>query len=264
MTENEINDFEEPKQAGQEEIAAASSSENIDDEIERAMQSEVAAAAKRAEMLASGTSSTQESDTATSGEIKRREEEILKQGDEETNVLPDYLNYLWAIYANFEIMISSPYIDTKKPPVIISPAYDTEQKVYESVYPIFDHGYSFSTARGEDAAMGTTAMGKLYRTIQKMIHLVIKRLEEHAGQEGEQFNPHDEVKLALFGYELGRRKAFALIMDLDVNISIVNFDPRIWGEKFITNLKHMIASGYGCPSDLKNVSERVAPGGLIK
>lgn len=205
-----------------------------------------------------------EKDILTTEEIMRRDREMLKQSEDENNVFPDYLNYLWAVYANFEIMIVSPFIETKKTPTIIKPDYDKEKQTYESVYLIADHGYAFRTARGSESSEGTTAMGKMYRTIQKIIRLVIKRLEEHAVEDGGTFDPQTEVKLALFGYELSRRKSFALIMDLDVNINIVNFDPRVWGERFIANLKYMITSGHGCPVDLKNVSERVVPGGLTK
>jgi hypothetical protein len=130
---------------------------------------------------------------------------------------------------------------------------------YEHVYVILDHGYSFSTSRGEESILGVTAMGKLYNTIQKMIRLTLARVKEKSGGEGA-FNPEEEIKLALFGHELGKRKAFALSMDLEANVNIVNFDPRIWGERFINNLKNMISAGRGYPPDLKHVSERVAPG----
>lgn len=202
-------------------------------------------------------------ETGSEEEMSRRELEIAQQSRDEGSVLSEYLNYLWMVYANFQVMIVEPFIETKEPPIRIPPAYDKDKQVYENVYMIVDHGYSFSTSRGEESAMGTVAMGKLYNTIQKIIRLIIQRLMEKAGGGGS-FNPQEEIKLALFGHELGKRKAFALIMDLEANVNIVNFDPRVWGERFIANLKNMIASGRGYPPDLKHVSERVAPGSLSK
>lgn len=197
-------------------------------------------------------------------EMSRREFEIAYWTRDETTTLPAYVDYLWMIYVNFQAMIVSPFVETIFPPILIPPVYNKDTQAYENVYNIYDHGYSFSTSRGEESALGTTAMGKLYNTIQKIIHLIVQRLKEKAGGEGA-FNPQDEIKVALFGHEFGKRKAFALAMDLEANINIVNFDPRIWGERFINNLKNMIASGRGYPTDLKHVSERVAPeGGLTQ
>jgi len=171
--------------------------------------------------------------------------------------LSQYLVYLWLLYANFHLMIVAPHIEAKNPPVFISPDYDEKENTYESVYTIVDHGYAFSTSRGEDAALGSTAMGKLYRTIQKMIRLFIARVAEVRGGGGE---ANEEIKVALFGHELGRRKAFALIMNEEkVNVNVVNFDPVAWGERFIENLKYMVTSGHGAPLDLQNVVERVVP-----
>lgn len=193
--------------------------------------------------------------------MARRESEYSLLDRDENTSLPSFLEYLWTVYANFQVIVVSPFLDTISPPVIINPAYDKKTQYFENVYTIMDHGYAFSTSRGEESAMGTTAMGKLYNTIQKIIQLVLKRLMERTGGAGS-FDPQEEIKLALFGHELGKRKAFALAMDLEANVNIVNFDPRIWGERFINNLKNMIATGHGYPPDLKHVSERVAPGGL--
>lgn len=199
------------------------------------------------------------SDQMTSDEMQRREYELYLQNRDENSMLPSYLDYLWMIYVNFQAMIVSPFIEVKEPPVVIKPAYDKQTQIYESVYDIYDHGYAFSTSRGEESSLGTTAMSKLYRTIQKIIALIMQRMEENGTKGGGTFDPQEEIKLALFGHELGRRKAFALVMDLDANVNIVNFDPRLWGEKFISNLKNMIVTGHGYPPDLKRVSERIAP-----
>ncbi len=196
-------------------------------------------------------------------EMARREYEISLWSREEGVSLSSFVDYLWMIYANFQVMIVAPFIETISPPVIIKPEYDQKTQQYENVYMIFDHGYAFSTSRGEESMLGTTAMGKLFNTIQKIIQLVVKRVIDSVGGEGA-FNPQEEIKIALFGHELGKRKAFALAMDLEANVNIINFDPRIWGERFINNLKNMIATGHGYPKDLKHVSERVAPGGLGK
>jgi hypothetical protein len=204
-----------------------------------------------------------ESGATLDEEMARREYEISLWSRDENTTLPSFIDYLWMIYANFQVMIVSPFIETISPPVIIEPAYDKTTQQYENVYVILDHGYSFTTSRGVESGLGTTAMGKLYNTIQKIIRLILKRLIDIAGGEGS-FNPQEEIKIALFGHELGKRKAFALAMDLEANVNIVNFDPRIWGERFINNLKNMIATGHGYPPDLKHVSERVSPGGLSK
>ncbi len=193
-----------------------------------------------------------------SAEIIRREYKLSQEARTDAYVLSDYITYLWMIYADFQMMIVSPFVETKEPPVLIQPAFDEKTQMPENVYAIMDYGYAFRTSRGEEMALGTTAMGKLYNTINKIIKLVMKRLEEKAGGAAS-FDPQKEIKLALSGYELGKRKAFALVMDLEANVNIVNFDPRLWGERFIANLKNMIAMGHGYPSDLKHVSARIAP-----
>lgn len=203
-------------------------------------------------------------DSTAADEIERREYEILTQSrNEDAAALSAYLNYLWLIYADFHITVVEPFIQIIEPPTIIKPAYDQERQMYENVYTILDYGYAFRTSRGEDASLGSTAMGKLYNTIHKIIRLVLKRVQDEASGGTGKFDPNAEIKIGLFGHELGKRKAFALIMDWDINANIVNFDPRIWGERFISNLKNMIASGRGYPPDLKRVSERVAPGGSL-
>lgn len=192
-----------------------------------------------------------------SEEIVRQEYQAALQGYGQSAELSQYLVYLWMLYANCHIMLVSPYVESKVPAIFIPPAYDDKQKDYENVYTILDHGYAFSTSRGEDATAGSTAMGKLYNTIQKMVRLIFERVKDQSGDTG---SADTEIKIALFGHELGRRKAFALIMDQEnVNVNIVNFDPVAWGEQFINNLKYMIESGHGAPADLKNVAERIAP-----
>lgn len=197
-----------------------------------------------------------------SEEMVRQEYQSALQGYGQSAELSQYLTYLWMLYANSHIMLVSPYIESKVPAVFIPPAYDETLRTDENVYTILDHGYAFSTSRGEDATAGSTAMGKLYNTIQKMVRLIFERVKEQSGGAGSAGNLADtEIKIALFGHELGRRKAFALIMDQEnVNVNIVNFDPVAWGEQFINNLKYMIESGHGAPADLKNVAERLAPG----
>lgn len=198
---------------------------------------------------------------ALSEEMVRHEYQSALQGYGQSAELSQYLTYLWMLYANSHIMLVAPYVESKVPAVFIPPAYDETLKAVENVYTILDHGYAFSTSRGEDATAGSTAMGKLYNTIQKMVRLIFERVKEQGGDAGTTGNSADtEIKIALFGHELGRRKAFALIMDQEnVNVNIVNFDPVAWGEQFINNLKFMIESGHGAPTDLKNVAERIAP-----
>lgn len=195
-------------------------------------------------------------------EIARREADIIERTRDNSEPLPEHLLYLWMLYADFEVMIVKPFIRETKPPKIIRPVYNSGKKEQENVYVILDHGYYFTTSRGKESIEGVTAMGKLYRTIQKMIDLMMKRIEElQASGEGDtNFDMNEDIKVALFGYELCCRKAFALIMNFEINVEVVNFDPRAWGERFITNMKYMMSTGHGYPMDLKNVAERVAPG----
>jgi|GEM_PF-3784171 len=181
----------------------------------------------------------------------RQEVEMTMQAlyDKDTDLLPEYLYYLWTVWADFHLYIVLPYVPANHPPVLIKPEYDQKNRQYENVYPIVDHGYSFSTSRGEEMVTGASAMGKLYNTIKKMIVLMTERLKQHQGNEGEGESAF-EPKVAIFGHELGKRKAFSLILNLEANVIVTNFEPGEWGERFMKNIREMVEQGYGYPKDL--------------
>lgn len=159
--------------------------------------------------------------------------------------LVDAINYLWTLWSDFHISVSLPFIPYQEKATIIEPDVDSKTKQVEQVYPIFDYGNKMSTSRGEDLILGHRTMGKLYNTIEKMIGLMVKRIKEHQLPEGGDTQP--EARVAFAGHELGQRKAFESVINLEENVVVTNFDPGTWGDKHLQMVKELADRGYGLP-----------------
>lgn len=155
--------------------------------------------------------------------------------------------YLWILWADFHVYITSPYFPPKFPATIIEPEYDEKTKRYEYVYPIFDYGDRFSASVGEDLIESTRATGKYLSTIEKMMRLMIERAksveEEEEGGAGEE-GAEIEIRIAFAGHEIGQRKAFKISVTSNENIVVTNFDPGEWGERQLRTMEHLADRGY--------------------
>ena len=150
---------------------------------------------------------------------------------------------VWWHWADFHLFIITPNIEEISPPLIIPPARLIDSDEYEFVYPIQDRGYSLSTSKAQDMYSAGMSMCKLHYTIEKIIFLLVERLKS-GGVSSE-----TEVQIAFGGHELAQRKAFEIIINLHYNVVVTNFDPGIWGERYLQNVKRLADKGYGYPSE---------------
>ncbi len=149
--------------------------------------------------------------------------------------------HLWRNWADFELYIISPSILKIFPPIIINPEIipGTDQK--EFVYPIHDYGYRLSTSKSEEMFSVGMSMCKMFYTIEKMIYLLIERLKSGGITE------ETEVQVAFGGHEIASRKAFESIINLSYNVVVTNFDPGLWGERYLQTVKRLADKGFGYP-----------------
>lgn len=160
---------------------------------------------------------------------------------------------LWWRYADFHLYLTSPMFALYETPKVIPPALLEGQKdKYEFVYPIHDFGNRFSTSKGAEMYTAGFSMWKLYCTIEKMIELLVLRLERYSGEEGDsgigKITPETEIQVAFAGHELAQRKGFESIINLSYNVVVTNFDPGAWGERYLQNVKRLAEKGYGYPT----------------
>lgn len=155
----------------------------------------------------------------------------------------DKVYLLWWNWADFHIQILSPHFDFIKPSRIIEPEAIPGTNEYEFVYPIHDCGSKLSTSKSQDMFSVGMSMCKMYFTIEKMIYILIERLKD-SGVDNE-----TEVQVAFAGHELAQRKAFESVINLSYNLVVTNFDPGIWGERYLQNVKRLADRGYGYPPE---------------
>ncbi|WP_133128320.1 virulence factor [Legionella nagasakiensis] len=181
-------------------------------------------------------------------------EDLVQQGDDERKalyeedefdpvILVERVYQLWWRWADFHLFIISPTIDTISPPLIIPPAVIDDSGELEFVYTIYDHGYKLSTSKGEEMLTIGMSMYKLYLTIEKMIYLLVERLKSGG------IDTETEVQIAFGGHELAQRKAFESVINLNYNVVVTNFDPGVWGERYLQNVKRLADKGYGYPPE---------------
>lgn len=168
--------------------------------------------------------------------------QILVDTQEDPVLLIERVYQLWWRWADFELFIISPTIDIISPPLVIEPELISGSE-YEFVYPIHDHGFKLTTSKARDMYSAGMSNCKLYYTIEKMVYLLIERLKT-GGVSSE-----EEVQVAFGGHELAQRKAFESIINLNFNVVVTNFDPGLWGERYLQTVKRVADKGYGYPSE---------------
>jgi hypothetical protein len=149
---------------------------------------------------------------------------------------------IWWHWADFHLYIITPHIELISPPLIIPPDQIANTSEMEFVYPIHDFGSKLSTSKADDMFSAGMSMCKLFYTIEKMIQLLIERLNSGG------IDIKTEVQVAFAGHLLAQRKAFESIINLKHNVVVTNFEPGEWGEQYLQNIKRM-AKKYGYPSE---------------
>ena len=183
--------------------------------------------------------------------IAEEQRKLLLEGDETDPVIQAERVYqLWWHWADFHLFIISPTIDAVTPPLLIPAEHLPQSEEYEFVYPIHDHGYRLITSKGEDMYSAGMAMCKLHYTIEKMIALLVERLKSGG------IDTETEVQVAFGGHELAQRKGFESIINLNYNVVVTNFDPGVWGERYLQVVKRLADKGYGYPPEAPRDSYR--------
>ncbi len=162
--------------------------------------------------------------------------DVMSQG------ILENLFHLWKIWADFQLSIIEPYIKPIRPPVIIKPDENSVTGQADNVFDIFDEGFRLTTSRGEEGFALGQSMRKYFNTIEKMIRLLVDRLKA-GGVDME-----TEVHIAFAGFELGQRKAFESVLNLEENVIVVNYEAGEWGDRFMKAVLEMAERGYGVPS----------------
>lgn len=157
---------------------------------------------------------------------------------------------IWWHWADFHLYVISPHIESISPPIIIPPEMIPGTDELEFVYTIHDEGAKLSTSKSEEMYSAGLSMCKLYYTIEKMIHILVERLKSGG------IGTEEEVQVAFGGHELAQRKAFESIINLSYNVVVTNFDPGIWGERYLQNVKVIADKGYGYPSEAPRYTYR--------
>ena len=147
-----------------------------------------------------------------------------------------------AYRAWFSIHVLTPYIEPITPPIVHQPdsLEDAEQEA-EFVYPIVDSGDVLATSKAQEMFSAGYSMCKLYYTIEKMIWLLMERLETGG------ISAEDEVQIAFQGYHAALRYAFASVINLQSNVIVANYDPGSWGEDYLDTVNRLAEKGYGYP-----------------
>ena len=146
-------------------------------------------------------------------------------------------------WADFHLFIINPVIERLVPPLVIQPEPIAGTNELEFVYPIHDHGCIFSTSKGDELYVAGLSMCKLYYTIEKIIYLLVERLKASG------VDTQTEVQIAFDGHELAQRKGFESIINLNYNVVITNFDPGLWGERYLQIAKRLADKGFGYPPE---------------
>lgn len=195
--------------------------------------------AEQADTLRQEVESAKEAPLITGAEVEISDSTRSAQTVSETDML-EYLEYLWMLWADFSISIISPLIDPISPPIVIPPLVNEEGRK-ERVFCISDEGFRLTTSRGEEAFTLGQSMFKYFNTIEKMIKLLVERLQTGG------IDKETEVRVAFFGFELGQRKAFESILNLEENVVVSNYDPGEWGDRYMKNILELAERGYGLP-----------------
>jgi hypothetical protein len=188
--------------------------------------------------------SSSENETQLDVEIGLDDRKRIMEEDLNNPVtLVERVYQIWWHWADFHLTIVSPHIDSFNPAILIPPENIEGSKDIEFVYTIHDYGNKLSTSKAEDMLSAGMSMCKLFYTIEKIIFILVERLK--AGGVGTE----EEVQIIFNGHELAQRKAFESIINLSYNVVVTNFDPGVWGENYLQNVKRVADKGYGYPSE---------------
>jgi len=190
------------------------------------------------------TESTDTSELLDFEGITDEQRKMLRE-DEDNDLLlqADKIYQLWERWADFHLFIITPTVDVISPPQIIDASLIPGTNEFEFVYPIHDYGFKLSASKGNDIFLAGLSMCKLYYTIEKMIFLLVERLK--AGG----IDKETEVEVAFDGHELAQRKCFDSVINLNYNVVVTNFDPSLWGERYLASTKRLAELGYGYPPE---------------
>lgn len=160
---------------------------------------------------------------------------------------------LWWSWADFQISVTKPKLSRISPPELIKPAPLVDGTGEEFVYTIHDHGDMLAASKAEDMMECSQSMCKLHYTIEKMVFILTERLKS-SGITGE-----TEVHVMFGGHQNAQRKGFESIINLPLNIIVTNFDPGVWGERYLQLVERLAKMGYGYPSEAPRDFYRKAP-----
>lgn len=197
--------------------------------------------AAESEDIAELNSSTKPEDLAKLAENTRRQALHMEMTD--PVLLVERVYKLWWNWADFTLFVVNPTIPIVSPPIVIGPEPIPDSSDMEFVYPIHDHGYKLTTSKSIDMFTAGSSMCKLYFTIEKMVQLLVERIQS-SGVDDEM-----EVQVAFGGHELAQRKAFESIINLPYNVVVNNFEPGVWGERYLATIKRLADKGYGYPPE---------------
>src|SRR3990167_8203383 len=151
---------------------------------------------------------------------------------------------IWGNWAYFELTILIPHLSENIPVKIIQPELIPNTADHEFVYPIFDYGNRLSASKGSEMYSVGMSMCKFYYTIEKMIAILIEKIVAGGITDTDM-----ECQVAFDGHQLGQRKAFESIINLNYNVVVSNFDPGEWGEKYLASIKLLAEKDYGYPPE---------------
>ena len=171
------------------------------------------------------------------------EYQVFVDNDFDPVTIIERVYHIWRNWADFQLFVVSPTIDTVEPPLLLTPQRIEGHDELEFVYPIYDHGYKLTTSKADDMYNAGMSMCRLYYTIEKMIFLLVERLKSGG------VDPETEVQVAFGGHELAQRKAFESIINLNHNVVVTNFDPGLWGERYLAMVKRLADKGLGYPPE---------------
>ena len=184
-------------------------------------------------------SSDQEQEIQKMADEARRQ--LLVENFDDPVLLVEYVYHIWRNWADFELYVISPFIEPISPPLVIKPGLIPDSNEPEFVYTIYDHGHKLTTSKAEEMFSAGMSMCKLFYTIEKMIYLLLERLKSGG------ISTETEVQIAFGGHEIAQRKAFESVINLSYNVVVTNFDPGIWGEKYLQSVKRIADKGFGYP-----------------
>lgn len=187
-------------------------------------------------------------------EIKVLRQTLIKQ---QVNLADNrqILDYLYLLWADFHICVIHPDLDMPAKIAVIAPDHDEMTGIAERVYPIIDQGYILSASRGDDVLRGSTSTAMFFDTITKMVKILYQRIinKNNGDSDGEsgngsQTNNPETILIAFQGHEIGKRKAYELLMGLDIKVQVTNYLPGKWGALRSATLKEMHGRGYDLSS----------------